>query len=201
MLIQFQGYTIQAPDPPSEPGDFLDHPTAVQVVSQVDQQVVHSYPPSMDILLGETPANELVWGTVTFQCYWDTIFNAIAQDSQVQESVAFTVGVTTSDSETTSFGMTFGIEAPILPGIKAALSATFSQSETHSVAVSESQTITHTFTAVPGTTLQVWQLHAQYIVEYEKDGQTYRHVLSNDGSPADGVVLALTYPVAAVAVT
>lgn len=93
--------------------------------------------------------------------------------------------------------MTFGVEAGLPSGIKAALSAAFSLSETHSVAVSESRSVTQAYTAMAGTTLQVWQLHAEYISEYEKDGETHRSVLKVAGSIEDGVVLALTFPEAA----
>src|SRR5262249_232279 len=48
-------------------------------------------------------------------------------------------------------------------------------------------------------TLQVWQLHAEYVAECEKDGQTYRSVLKVAGSVEDGVVLALTFPETAAA--
>jgi hypothetical protein len=109
--------------------------------------------------------------------------------------VTYTAGVTTTDSETKTFGMTLGVEGGVLAGIKAALSASFSQSETHSVAISESHSVTRTCTAEPGTTLQVWQLHTEYIAEFEKDGESYRYVLSVAGSVEDALVLlGLTFP-------
>jgi hypothetical protein len=65
--------------------------------------------------------------------------------------------------------------------------------------IGESRTVTETYTALPRTTLQVWQLHAEYVVEYENDGQTYRSVPKVAGSVEDGVVLALTFPETAAA--
>ena len=195
--IEYQGYTIKAPPGPSEQGDLAPHPTPLQVVSQVDQNLVYTPPPEEQILQrlkGDVPINQLVPGTVTFQCYWDTIFNAIAQDTQVSKSVSYTTGVTTTDSETTTFGLSLGVEGGGLDGIKAALGASFSESETHSVALSQSRTVTETYTAMPGTTVQVWQLHSEYIAEYEKDGKTYRYKLADAGSAEDGLVLALTFP-------
>lgn len=192
--IEYQGYTLTAPAGPSDQGVLTPHPTPVQIVSQVDQQLVFTEPVTLDVALGKSPANELVSGTVTFQCYWDTIYNAVAQDTQISESVTYTTGVTTTDSDTTTFAMTFGVEGNLFEGIKAALSATFTQSETHSVAISKSRSITQSYTALPGTTLQVWQLHAEYVAEFEKDGTSYRYVLSVAGSAQDGLVLALTFP-------
>ena len=192
--IEYQGYTITAPAGPSEQGTLTTHPTPMQVVSQVDQQLVFWEQPSLDTVTGESPANELVPATVTFQCYWDTIYNAVAQDTQVTESVTYTSGVTTTESDTKTFGLTLGVEAGALEGIKAALGASFSVSETHSVALSASRSVTQSYTALPGTTLQVWQLHAEYVSEFEKDGQKHRSVLSNAGSEGDGLVLALTFP-------
>ena len=192
--IEYQGYTIAAPAGPSDQGEFVSHPTPMQVISQVDQQLVYVEPVSYQTLTGEQPANELVPGTVTFQCYWDTIYTVVAQNTEATEAVTYTVGVTSTDSETTTFGLSFGVEGGALAGLKAALSASFSTSETHSVALSESRSVTESYKALPGTTLQVWQLHAEYVSEYEKDGKTYRSVLSTAGSAQDGLVLALTYP-------
>jgi hypothetical protein len=197
--IEYQGYTITAPAGPSDQGSFTSNPTPVQIVSQVDQQLVYTEPLTYDVAMRQAPANELIWGTVTFQCYWDTIFNAVAQDTEVNESVTYTTGVTTSDSDTKAFGMTFGVEGDLLPGIKAALGASFSQSETHSVEVSESRAVTWTYKALPGTTVQIWQLHADYIAEFQKDGTPYRNKLSVAGSAEDGLVLALTFPETAAA--
>lgn len=191
--IDFQGYRIDAPPGPPEQGSFTSHPTAVQVVSQVDQQLVYWAPDQYAAAVEGQPANELIWGTVTFQCYWDTIYNAVAQDTQSTLAVTYTSGVTTTDSDTKTFGMSFGVEAGI-EGIKAALGASFSVSETHSVALSETRSVTQSYTAMPGTTLQVWQLYAQYITEFEKDGEVHRAMLTNAGSVEDGLILALTFP-------
>jgi hypothetical protein len=192
--IEYQGYTIKAPEGPSEQGSFTQHPTPMQVVSQVDQQLVYTEPPTFENVMGQKPANELVPGTVTFQCYWDTVCNVVAQDTQVNKSVTYTTGVTTTKSDTTTFGLTFGVEGGVLDGIKAALGISFSESETHSVSLSESRSVTQSYTALPGTTLQVWQLHAQYVAEFDKDGKTYRYVLSNAGTDEEGLILALTFP-------
>lgn len=194
--IDFQGYRIDAPPGPPEQGSLASHPTAVQVVSQVDQQLVYWAPDQYVAAVEGRPANELVSGTVTFQCYWDTIFNAVAQDTQVTQSVTYTSGIVTTDTDTRTFGMSLGVEGAV-DGIKAALGASFSVSEAHSVALSESRSVTQSFTALPGTTLQVWQLYAQYITEFEKDGQAYRAVLTNAGAVEDGLVVALTFPEAA----
>src|SRR5262249_103858 len=129
--IEYQGYTIKAPPGPSEQGDFSPHPTQRQIVSQVDQQLVYTEPPSFETVMGDKPANELVPGTVTFQCYWDTIANVMAQDTQVTKSVQYMTGITTTDSETKKFSMTFGLDAAIPEALKASLSATFSTEETH----------------------------------------------------------------------
>jgi hypothetical protein len=195
--IEYQGYTIKAPEGPPEQGAFTPHPTPMQVVSQVDQQLVYNEPLSYETVMGEKPANELVPGTVTFQCYWDTIANVVAQDAQANKSVQYTTGITTTDSETKKFSLMFGLDSAILEGLKATLSATFSTEETHSVSLTESRTTTESYTALPGTTLQVWQLHAQYIAEFEKDGKTYRYTLAQAGSADDGCVLAFTFPEAA----
>lgn len=192
--IQYQGYTIKAPAGPSEQGDFTAHPTPMQFVSRVDEQLLYTEPPSFETVLGEKPANELVPGTVTFQCYWDTIANVMAQDTQVTKSVTYTTGITTIDSETTKFSLAFGLDATLLEGLKATLGATFSKEETHSVALSETRSVTESYQAMPGTTLQVWQLHAEYIAEFEKDGKTYRYSLANAGTAEDGLILALTFP-------
>jgi hypothetical protein len=194
LIIQYQGYSITAPDGPSEQGSFTSHPTRVQVVSQIDNQFVFTEPVTMDVLLGEQPANELIWGTLTLQCYWDTLYNRMAQESQITDSVSFTSGITTTDSETTTFGLTLGVSAGALPEITAALTASFSKAETHSVALSESKTESLSVVVMPQTTLQVWQLHSDYISEFEKDGKTYRYVLSDSGSIKDGLILALTFP-------
>lgn len=194
--IAYQGYTITAPEAPSEAGSFTPHPTPLQVVTQVDNTFVWTPPHAADIeaVTGEAQPNELVEGTLAFQCYWDSIFNVVAQDTQVQQSVTYTTGVTTSDSDTKTFGLALGVEADIIPGVAASLSATFSKAETHTVTLSESRSVTQSFTALPGTTLQVWQLHAQYIAEYEHGGETYRYVLEACGSVENGVILALTHP-------
>jgi hypothetical protein len=192
--IEYQGYTIKAPDGPSEQGSFTAHPTPTQIVSQVDQQLVYTEPVSYETVMGQKPANELVPGTVTFQCYWDTIANVVAQDAQANKSVQYTTGITTTDSETKKFSMTFGLDGPVLEVLKATLSATFSSEETHSVSLTETRSVTESYTTLPGTTLQVWQLHAEYIAEFEKDGKTYRYTLAQAGSSDDGCVLMLTYP-------
>ena len=197
--VQYQGYTITAPPVPSDQGQFTSHPTAVQVVSQVDQNLLFVEPTTFETILGETPANELVPGTVTLQCYWDTVYNVAAQDTQASQTVTYAIGITSTDSETTTFGLTFGVEGGAIAGLAAALSATFSTSETHSVSLTKTNSIAETYTALPGTTLQVWQLHAEYIAEFEKDGKTYRNVLRTAGSAQDGLVLALTFPESAAA--
>jgi len=160
----------------------------------VDQQLVYTEPPSFETVMGDKPANELVPGTVTFQCYWDTIANVMAQDTQVTKSVQYMTGITTTDSETKKFSMTFGLDAAIPEALKASLSATFSTEETHSVALTQTRSVTESYTAMPGTTLQVWQLHAEYIAEFEKDGKTYRYSVANAGTAEDGLILALTFP-------
>jgi len=197
MFILYQGYTIAAPDGPSDQGNFTTFPTPVQTVSQVDSQFVYTKPVTPAIALGQEAANELVPGTVTLQCYWNTVFNVVAQDTEVTQSVQYTTGVTTSDADTQTFGMTFGVTANILPGVSAALSATFSQSEAHTVSISQSRSVTQSYSAKPNTTLQVWQLHADYIAEFAVDGTSYRNVLSTAGSVEDGLIVALTFPEAA----
>jgi hypothetical protein len=193
--IEYQGYTIKAPKGPSGQGEFTSNPTEVQIISQVDQMLVFTDPPTFDsVMSGRGADNELVPGTVTFRCWWKQLWSTVAQDSDVQMAVNYTVGVTTTDSDTTTFGMTFGVEGAGLAGLSAALSASFSQSTTHSVALAESRSVTQSFTAKPGTTLQVWQLHSEYIAEFDKDGKSYRYVLSTAGSLQDGVILALTFP-------
>ena len=199
--ILYQGYTIAAPDGPADQGTLTTHPSPVQIISQVDTQFVYNKPLTPEIALGREASNELVPGTLTLQCYWDTVFNVVAQDTQVTQSVTYTTGVTTTDADTQTFAMTFGVTADLLPGISAALSATFTQSETHSVAVSESRSITQSYAAVAGTTLQVWQLHADYIAEFEKDGTSYRYVLSVAGSAENGLILAMTFPETAAQAT
>ncbi len=195
MSILYQGYTITAPDGPSDQGNFTTFPTPVQVVSQVDSQFVYTKPVTPAIALGQEAANELVPGTMTLQCYWNTVFNVVAQDTEVTQSVQCTTGVTTSDADTQTFAMSLGVTADLLPGVSAALSATFSQAETHTVAISQSRSVTQTCVAKPGTTLQVWQLHADYIAEFAVDGTSYRNVLSTAGSVEEGLILALTFPV------
>jgi hypothetical protein len=175
----------------------------MQVISQVD----HTFywkpenAKTVEALTGTVVAEQPVDGTVTFQCYWDSICNVVAQDTEVQQSVTYTTGVTTSDSDQKTFGMQFGVEADIIPGIGASLSASFSESETHTVALAVSRGLTRSFKVLPNTTLQVWQLHAQYIAEYDHDGQTYRYTLESCGSGEEGVILALTYPETAGAAT
>ena len=194
IIIQYQGYSIAAPDGPSEQGSFTPHPTPVQIISQVDNEFVYTEPVTMEVVMGEQPANELIWGTLTLQCYWDTLYNRMAQESQITDSVSFTSGITTTDSDATTFGLQLGVSGGVLPAITAALTASFSKTETHSVALSESKTETLSVVVMPQTTLQVWQLHADYISEYEKDGKTYRYMLSDSGSIKDGLILALTFP-------
>ena len=192
--IEYQGYTIKAPDGPSEQGSFTAHPTPNQIISQVDQQLVYTEPVSYETVMGEKPANELVPGTVTFQCYWDTVANVVAQDAEANKSVQYTTGITTTDSETQKFSFTFGLDVPVLEVLKATLSTAFSSEETHSVSLTATRTVTESYKAVAGTTLQVWQLHAEYIAEFEKDGKTYRYSLAQAGSADDGCILLLTYP-------
>jgi hypothetical protein len=196
--IEYQGYTIKAPAGPSEQGNFTPHPTPTQVVQRVDVPfLLYWEPPSFDTLVGNSPANELIPGTVTFQCYWDTIANVVAQQAQATKSVEYAAGITTTDSDTKKFSVALGLESATLEGLKATLSATFSTEETHSVALSESRTIKESYTAMPGTTLQVWQLHAEYIVEFEKDGKSYRYTLAHGAVPDDGCILELSFPEAA----
>ena len=194
--IEYQGYTIKTPEAPSEPGDFKTSPTKVQIIDQVDQTFYWRAPnaEAKEFLTGTVEPEVSVEGTVTFQCYWESIDSVVLQNTQEQESTSYITGITTSDSDTKTFGMAFGVEADILPGIGASLSASFSQSETHTVSLAASRSESKSFTGLPGTTLQVWQLHAQYVAEYQYDGQAYRHELESCGSKGAGVILGLTYP-------
>jgi hypothetical protein len=188
--IEYQGYTIKAPLSPLDQGGFTVSPTDMQVVSQVDNTFV------VDGDSGDE--NVLVFGTLTFQCRWVCIFSVMAQQAVETQSISITSGVTTTDSDTKTMALGLGIsgEAPgeILTKVGVTLSASFSQSETHSVALSAARTFTQAFSAQPGTTLQVWQLHSEYIAEYSHGGQDYRYVLCNDGDPGNSPILELTFP-------
>jgi hypothetical protein len=148
--IQYQGYTIKAPDPPSDAGDFTSHPTPTQLISRVHRTLYWkpANAEALELITGKEVAGQPVEGTVTFQCYWDSIFKVVAQDTQVQQAVTYTTGVTTTYSDTKEFGMQFEIKDEIIPGISASLSASFSESETHTVALSASQSLTQSFYGV-----------------------------------------------------
>jgi hypothetical protein len=123
----------------------------------------------------------------------------MAQQAAETQSVSITSGVTTTESDTKTFAQGMGISGEVGGGeipakVGAQLSASFSQSQTHSVALSVARTFTQTYSAQPGTTLQVWQLHSEYIAEYSHDGQDYRYVLCSDGDPSNSPILELTFP-------
>ena len=69
LIVQYLGYSIAAPDGPSKQGSFTSHPTPAQVISQVDNEFVYTEPVTVEVVMGEQPANELIWGTLTLQCY------------------------------------------------------------------------------------------------------------------------------------
>jgi hypothetical protein len=123
----------------------------------------------------------------------------MAQQAAETQSVQMTSGVTTTDSDTKTFSESLGVSGEVgggeIPGkVGMALIASFSQSQTHSVALSVARTFTQSYSAQPGTTLQVWQLHSEYIAEYSHDGQDYRYVLCNEGDPNNSPILELTFP-------
>jgi hypothetical protein len=79
----------------------------------------------------------------------------------VSQSVSFTTGVESSDSETQEFAVTIGLEVSAdfeVMSTKLSTSFTASTSTTHTITLSSSQTVTNTFTVNPNTTGQVWQL-------------------------------------------
>ena len=187
--IQYQGYTIKAPPGPSDQGDFAASPTDMQVISQVDN--TFAVDSGDDVVL--------VPGTLTFQCRWVCVLSVMAQQAAETQSVQMTSGVTTTDSDTKTFSESLGVSGEVgggeIPGkVGMALIASFSQSQTHSVALSVARTFTQSYSAQPGTTLQVWQLHSEYIAEYSHDGQDYRYVLCNEGDPNNSPILELTFP-------
>jgi hypothetical protein len=187
--IEYQGYTIKAPPSPSDQGGFTASPTDMQVISQVDN--TFAVDSGDDVVL--------VPGTLTFQCRWVCVLSVMAQQAAETQSVSITTGVTTTDSDTKTFAQNMGISGEVgggeIPGkLGATLSASFSQSQTHSVMLSVARTFTQTYSAQPGTTLQVWQLHSEYIAEYSHDGQDHRDVLCNDGDPSNSPILELTFP-------
>jgi len=97
--------------------------------------------------------------------WWETIYRVDASPPGIaSHSVGVTEGVTTTDSETDSFGVALGLEAGVsLDGIGEKLTETISAttSYSHSVALTEQETITDTV-GISGlteeTSVQWWQL-------------------------------------------
>ena len=199
--IVFQGFRIGAPDSPTGQGEFVASPTPdpAQVVSQVDAQLLYwkEGPPietasGIGALGATTPVSEPVLGTVTFQCWWVCLWQAQAEATELGETVTYTTGITTTDTDTKTFGLTLAGEISV-PGIKEALSGSFSQAESHSVSLTETRSVTQIFKASPGETVQIWQLYSEYVTEFTKDGQDYRAKLTN-AVGSDAPILALTFP-------
>jgi hypothetical protein len=202
MTIVFQGFRIGAPESPTGPGEFVDSPStpeAPQVVSQVDAQLLYwkDGPPVVAVsgigALGSTTReSEPIWGTITLQCWWVSLWHAQAEGAELGETIAYTTGITTTDMDTKTFGMSLAGETSV-PGIKQALSGSFSQAESHSVSLSESRSVTQIFKAMPGQTVQIWQLYSEYITQFTKDGTDYRARLTN-AEGTDAPILERTFP-------
>jgi hypothetical protein len=190
--IIWQGYTIAVPDPPTVDG-YTTHPTPLQVISQIDNQFL-VWDPQQSVAGVDLPRNNrLVGGTLTYQCWWDVVFEAEQDNSQTTAAFNYTVGVSTSDSDTTEFGMQFGLTSgiPDLPGISAALTVSFKESHTHTISLTKQTSVTKTYTGQPNTRVQVWQLHNQYIAEYPVDGGEWKRFVLE---AVDGPSKTLTYP-------
>jgi len=155
--VTIQGFQISPPDSPTGQGGFISSPTPMQPVSKISIQVPYTCYPGGKVQ--ETCYNNV---TVTAQFYWQSVYNAETQNTPISQEVAYTTGVTNSESETESFSVDIGLSATAGYGpISATLSADFTKSteKTHVITLSQDTTITNMFGPVPpNTTAQYWQL-------------------------------------------
>jgi hypothetical protein len=143
--VTVQGFTINAPAPPTVDANgnavFTTSPTTLQIVA------------TSEILPQQT--------VVVAQFQWVSVYQGQAEENPLSQTVTNTTGVTTSDSETSEFAVSLGLEESAEPdGIGVKLNETFTAtySSTTSISLDTESSVANTFTVNANTTGQVWQL-------------------------------------------